>query len=207
MAQRIRHNVESNRPGNRIAGSRRMLWSMFELFSDGARRVIVHAQDEARALNHSHIGTEHLLLGVLAEDNGVGARVLEALGISLDDSRRKVVEIVGRGGSVPSGPAPFTPRAKTALTLSLRESMRLDSSYIGTGHVLLGLIAEGEGIAAQVLVTLGVDLRSARGAVVELYLATGSAESAVPPGNDNRLRAEIARLRALLRRHGIDPDG
>ena len=135
---------------------------MFEKFTDRARRVVVLAQEEARLLNHDYIGTEHLLLGLIHEGQGVAARALESLGISLEDVRRDVEEIIGRGQHELSGHIPFTPRAKKVLELSLREAQQLGHDYIGTEHILLGLIREGEGVAAQVLVKLGADLNRVR---------------------------------------------
>ena len=141
---------------------------MFERFTDGSRRVVVLAQDEARRLNHDYIGTEHILLGLIREGDGVAARTLESLGISLDAVRQQVEEIIGRGQQAPSGHIPFTPRAKKVLELSLRESLQLGHDYIGTEHILLGLIREGDGVAAQVLVKLGADLNRVRLQVVQL---------------------------------------
>ena len=134
------------------------LLTMFERFTDRARRVVVLAQEEARLLNHNYIGTEHILLGLIHEGEGVAAKALESLGISLEAVRSQVEEIIGQGGSSPSGHIPFTPRAKKVLELSLREALQLGHNYIGTEHILLGLIREGEGVAAQVLVKLGADL-------------------------------------------------
>ena len=131
---------------------------MFERFTDRARRVVVLAQEEARLLNHNYIGTEHILLGLIHEGEGVAAKALESLGISLEAVRAQVEEIIGHGGQAPSGHIPFTPRAKKVLELSLREALQLGHNYIGTEHILLGLIREGEGVAAQVLVKLGADL-------------------------------------------------
>jgi Holliday junction DNA helicase RuvB subunit len=141
---------------------------LFERFTDRARRVVVLAQEEARLLNHSYIGTEHILLGLIHEGEGVAAKGLEALGISLEAVRAQVEEIIGQGGSSPSGHIPFTPRAKKVLELSLREALQLGHNYIGTEHILLGLIREGEGVAAQVLVKLGADLGRVRQQVIQL---------------------------------------
>ena len=141
---------------------------MFEKFTDRARRVIVLAQEEARMLDHNYIGTEHLLLGLIHEGQGVAARALETLGVSLEAVRLNVEEIIGRGQEAPSGHIPFTPRAKKVLELSLRESQQVGHDYIGTEHILLGLIREGEGVAAQVLVKLGADLRRVRQQVLQL---------------------------------------
>jgi ATP-dependent Clp protease ATP-binding subunit ClpA len=139
---------------------------MFEKFTDRARRAVVRAQEEARLHNHDHIGTEHLLLGLIHEREGTAVRALESLEISLAAVRYQVEEMIGPGEHAPSGPIPFTPRAKKALELSLRESRRLRDGHIGTGHILLGLISEGEGAAAQVLVKLGADLDQVRTRVV-----------------------------------------
>ncbi|MBP6730078.1 MAG: ATP-dependent Clp protease ATP-binding subunit, partial [Microthrixaceae bacterium] len=141
---------------------------MFERFTDRARRVVVLAQEEARLLNHNYIGTEHILLGLIHEGEGVAAKALESLGISLEAVRQQVEEIIGQGGSSPSGHIPFTPRAKKVLELSLREALQLGHNYIGTEHILLGLIREGEGVAAQVLVKLGADLSRVRQQVIQL---------------------------------------
>ncbi|NYI69423.1 ATP-dependent Clp protease ATP-binding subunit [Spelaeicoccus albus] len=141
---------------------------MFERFTDRARRVVVLAQEEARMLNHNYIGTEHILLGLIHEGEGVAAKSLESLGISLDAVREQVQEIIGQGQQAPSGHIPFTPRAKKVLELSLREALQLGHNYIGTEHVLLGLIREGEGVAAQVLVKLGADLTRVRQQVIQL---------------------------------------
>ncbi|NBP53715.1 MAG: NDP-hexose 4-ketoreductase, partial [Actinobacteria bacterium] len=141
---------------------------MFERFTDRARRVVVLAQEEARLLNHSYIGTEHILLGLIHEGEGVAAKALESLSISLEAVRAQVEDIIGQGGSSPSGHIPFTPRAKKVLELSLREALQLGHNYIGTEHILLGLIREGEGVAAQVLVKLGADLGRVRQQVIQL---------------------------------------
>jgi ATP-dependent Clp protease ATP-binding subunit ClpC len=152
---------------------------MFERFTDRARHVVVLAQEEARLLNHSHIGTEHLLLGLLHESQGVAARALEALGISLESARTEVERMIGRGEGVPSGHIPFTPRAKKVLELSLREALNLDHNYIGTEHILLGLIREQEGVAAQALFKLGAREERVRQKVLELLRSAepGEAES------------------------------
>jgi ATP-dependent Clp protease ATP-binding subunit ClpA len=143
---------------------------MFERFTDRARRVVVLAQEEARMLNHNYIGTEHILLGLAREGDGVAARALESLGISLEAVRQDVERIIGRGKQAPSGHIPFTPRAKKVLELSLREAHQLGHNYIGTEHILLGLLREGEGVAAQVLVRLGADLNRVRQQVIELLV-------------------------------------
>ena len=141
---------------------------MFERFTDRARRVVVLAQEEARRLNHNCIGTEHILLGLIHEGEGVAAKALESLGISLQAVRAQVEEIIGRGQHAHPGHIPFTPRGKKVLELSLRESLQLGHTYIGTEHILLGLIREGDGVAAQVLVKLGADLNRVRQQVIEL---------------------------------------
>ncbi len=141
---------------------------MFERFTEKARRVVVYAQEEARMLNQNYIGTEHLLLGLIREEEGVAARAIKNLNISLDDVRLQIEEIIGRGTSTPSAHIPFTPRAKKVLELSLRESLQLGHNYIGTEHILLGLIREGEGIAARVMLNLGADLDKVRNQVIEL---------------------------------------
>ncbi|GAA3327117.1 ATP-dependent Clp protease ATP-binding subunit [Paeniglutamicibacter sulfureus] len=141
---------------------------MFERFTDRARRVVVLAQEEARMLNHNYIGTEHVLLGLIHEGEGVAAKALESLNISLGAVREQVQEIIGQGQQAPSGHIPFTPRAKKVLELSLREALQLGHNYIGTEHILLGLIREGEGVAAQVLVKLGADLSRVRQQVIQL---------------------------------------
>ena len=184
---------------------------MFERFTDRARRVVVLAQEEARLLNHNYIGTEHILLGLIHEGEGVAAKALESLGISLEAVRAQVEEIIGQGGSSPSGHIPFTPRAKKVLELSLREALQLGHNYIGTEHILLGLIREGEGVAAQVLVKLGADLSRVRQQVIQLLSGyagqkepstTGTAAEAQPTGSlvldqFGRNLAQLAREKKL----------
>ncbi len=165
---------------------------MFERFTDRARRVVVLAQEEARLLNHNYIGTEHILLGLIHEGEGVAAKALESLGISLEAVRSQVEEIIGQGGSSPSGHIPFTPRAKKVLELSLREALQLGHNYIGTEHILLGLIREGEGVAAQVLVKLGADLSRVRQQVIQLlsgYQGSGASGSGSPGGRGEKAGA------------------
>src|SRR6201984_1739824 len=142
--------------------------NLFERFTDRARRVLVLAQEEARLLNHNFIGTEHILLGLIHEGEGVAAKALESLGVSLEAVREKVEGLLGRGQQDPAGHIPFTPRAKKVLELSLREALQLGHNYIGTEHILLGLIREGDGVAAQVLVKLGADLNRVRQQVIQL---------------------------------------
>src|SRR6187431_3211290 len=155
---------------------------MFERFTDRARRVVVLAQEEARMLNHNYIGTEHILLGLIHEGEGVAAKALESLSISLDGVREQVQEIIGQGQQAPSGHIPFTPRAKKVLELSLREALQLGHNYIGTEHILLGLIREGEGVAAQVLVKLGADLSRVRQQVIQLISGYQGGKEGAPGG-------------------------
>ena len=198
---------------------------MFERFTDRARRVVVLAQEEARLLNHNYIGTEHILLGLIHEGEGVAAKALESLGISLEAVRSQVEEIIGQGGSSPSGHIPFTPRAKKVLELSLREALQLGHNYIGTEHILLGLIREGEGVAAQVLVKLGADLSRVRQQVIQLLsgysgpgggsAAAGSGDKASAGaggsgGNDNASGSLVLdqfgrNLTQVARESGLDP--
>ena len=159
---------------------------MFERFTDRARRVVVLAQEEARLLNHNYIGTEHILLGLVHDRTGVATQALESMGVSLEAVRAEVEEIIGPGGSPPGEHIPFTPRAKKVLEMSLREALQLGHDYIGTEHILLGLIREGEGVAAQVLAKLGVGLREVREQVVQLLTGVRGTEEepvdvTVPP--------------------------
>ena len=170
---------------------------MFERFTDRARRVVVLAQEEARMLKHNYVGTEHLLLGLIHEGQGVGAKALESLGIGLDMVRHEVEEVVGEGQEAPSGHIPFTPRAKTVLELSLREALELNHDYIGTEHILLGLIREGDGVAAQVLVMLGADQNRVRQQVIQL-LHGRSAEEAGSTRPAERELSLLPAVKALL---------
>ncbi|EEI64194.1 MULTISPECIES: ATP-dependent Clp protease ATP-binding subunit [Corynebacterium] len=157
---------------------------MFERFTDRARRVIVLAQEEARMLNHNYIGTEHILLGLIHEGEGVAAKALESMGISLEDVRKEVEELIGPGSQPPSGHIPFTPRAKKVLELSLREGLQMGHKYIGTEFLLLGLVREGEGVAARVLVKLGADLPRVRQTVIQLLSGyEGQQGGEAPEGN------------------------
>src|SRR5450755_454963 len=165
-------------PGRSVRGGD----EMFERFTDRARRVVVLAQEEARMLSHNYIGTEHILLGLIHEGEGVAAKALESLGISLEAVRAQVEEIIGHGGQAPSGHIPFTPRAKKVLELSLREALQLGHNYIGTEHILLGLIREGEGVAAQVLVKLGADLSRVRQQVIQLLSGYAGAKEGQAQG-------------------------
>src|SRR6266536_3717079 len=170
----LRQAGARRRPRHRDEGG-----EMFERFTDRARNVVVLAQDEARLLNHNYIGTEHILLGLIHEGEGVAAKALDLLGISLEAVRQQVEEIIGRGQQAPSGHIPFTPRAKKLLELSLREALQLGHNYIGTEHILLGMIREGEGVAAQVLQKLGADLNRVRQTVIQLLSGyTGGKEQA-----------------------------
>jgi ATP-dependent Clp protease ATP-binding subunit ClpC len=195
---------------------------MFERFTDRARRVVVLAQEEARRLNHNYVGTEHILLGLIHEGEGVAAKALESLGISLEAVRQQVEEIIGQGEQAPSGHIPLTPRVKKVLELSLREAKQLGHGYIGTEHILLGLIREGEGVAALVLVRLGADLNRVRQQVIQLlhgHQGTApEAEGARPPGRSgreertllaqllDRMTAVESRLSAIEQRVGTGPD-
>lgn len=186
---------------------------MFERFTDRARRAVVLAQEEARKLDHGYIGTEHLLLGLIREGEGVAARALESLGISLKTVREQVVARVGRGRRPPSGHIPFTERAKRVLELSLRESGQLGHRYIGTEHILLAIIREGNGVAAQVLTGLGADLDRVRQQVIELLqgrVGEGwprQGPGHVRPGDDVHawLEALDLRLTAVERWVGMQP--
>ncbi|MEY4366108.1 MAG: hypothetical protein RLZZ305_1452 [Actinomycetota bacterium] len=195
---------------------------MFERFTDRARRVVVLAQEEARLLNHSYIGTEHILLGLIHEGEGVAAKALDSLSISLESVRAQVEEIIGQGGSSPSGHIPFTPRAKKVLELSLREALQLGHNYIGTEHILLGLLREGEGVATQVLMKLGADLNKVRQQVIQLlsgYQGPGSkSEGTSSQGSGSSSKEEQGEkggsqildqfgrnLTQLARDNGLDP--
>ena len=165
---------------------------MFERFTDRARRVVVLAQEEARLLSHNFIGTEHVLLGMIHEGEGIAAQVLESAGISLEAARAKVAAIVGPGASSPSGHIPFTPRAKKVLEMALREAIQLGDNFIGTEHLLLGLLREGQGVAVDVLQNSGADLRRLREQVIDL--AGGQRTTlfeAEEPDRPGRLKPEI----------------
>ena len=207
---------------------------MFERFSEQARHALVLAQEEARALNHNYIGTEHVLLGLIREGDGVAAKVLSSLGISAAAVRAVVESLIGRGQSDPVGHIPFTPRAKTVLEFSLKESVGLGHNYIGTEHILLGLIREGEGVAAKALTKLGAELDKVRQQVIDILshrqrseeAVRGFLENAEQSGNwvqggrrryllaelaglldeNERLHEEVTRLREKLRRNNLDPD-
>jgi hypothetical protein len=163
---------------------------MFERFTDRARRVVVLAQEEARLLNHNYIGTEHILLGLIHEGEGVAYLALTELGISLDAVRAQVEAEIGQGSEAPGGHIPFTPRAKKVLELSLREALALGHNYIGTEHILLGLIREGEGVAAQVLVGLGASLDRVRQQVVQLLANAGASQAEQVAAGPSRIRQQ-----------------
>jgi ATP-dependent Clp protease ATP-binding subunit ClpA len=183
---------------------------MFERFTDRARNAVVLAQEEARRLQHNYIGTEHLLLGVLREPASVAGRALTRLGIGLDAARASVEEIIGRGGESPAGHIPFTPRAKKVLELSLREALQLGHNYIGTEHILLGLVREGEGVAAQILVKGGADLARVREAVMQELGRVGATTQAEPtrrtPAADEILTAaeEISGMAPMGSHHLLE---
>ena len=169
---------------------------MFERFTERARQVVVLAQDEARALRHNYIGTEHLLLGLLREEEGLAARVLEALDVSLEDVRHQVERIIGSGDEVATGQIPFTPRGKKVLELALREALGLGHNYIGTEHILLGLVREGEGVGMRILLDLAVDEDQIRNEVIRAIAgpAGGRPQPVTPLAPD--LQAEVERVRA-----------
>jgi ATP-dependent Clp protease ATP-binding subunit ClpC len=182
-----------------MAAGEGALVEVFERYTDRARRAVVLAQEEARMLNHNYIGTEHILLGLIHEGEGVAAKALESLGISLEAVRQQVQDIIGRGQQAPSGHIAFTPRANEVLELASQEGLQLGHNYIGTEHILLGLIREGEGVAAQVLVKLGADLNRVRQQVIQLlhghHGPEPAGEGTEPAGGGARLgRRERARL-------------
>jgi ATP-dependent Clp protease ATP-binding subunit ClpA len=198
---------------------------MLERYTDRARRAVVLTQEEARLLNHNYIGTEHILLGLIHEGEGIAAKALESLGISLEAVRQQVEEISGQDQRAPSGQPPFTPRAEKVLKLALREALQLGHNYIGTEHILLGLIREGEGVAVQVLVRLGADLNRIRQQVIYLLHGyqdkeqTGSgtlaaARAVLAGGGKRKLLSQLvdrfdsmeSRLSALEHRVGTGPD-
>jgi ATP-dependent Clp protease ATP-binding subunit ClpC len=169
---------------------------VFERFTERARQVVVLAQDEARVLKHNYIGTEHLLLGLLREEEGLAARVLESMDVTLEEVRSQVARIIGPGDEPASGQIPFTPRAKKVLEYSLREARSLSSNYIGTEHILLGIARENEGVAARILLDFGVDAEKIRGETVRLLggralhprrLPTPSAPLPALPASERRV--------------------
>ena len=172
---------------------------MFERFTDRSRRVVVLAQEEARMLNHEYVGTEHILLGLIREDGGVAAQALGSLGITEEAARRQVEEIVGRGQTGPaSGHLPFTPRGKKVLQLSLREAIALGHGYVGTEHILLGLIREDEGVATRVLNGLGADPSTIRQQVIRLVSARQIHEEPRTGRTGGRKRKQLSGLRDQL---------
>jgi hypothetical protein len=192
---------------------------MFERFTERARNAVRLAQEEARRLGHASVGPEHLLLGLLGEPEGIGAKALVALGAFPDGLRAEVEEMVGRGEGAPTGHVPFTPRAKKVLELSLREALQLGHNYIGTEHILLGLIREEQGVAARVLAGRGVELPAVRQEVVRQLLLGPGDQVVTRPSKEGviadiealyeeiiRLTREVHRLTELLREHGIEPD-
>ena len=190
---------------------------MFERFTDRARRVVVLAQDEAKMLNHNYIGTEHILLGLIHEGEGVAAKALAQMGISLEAVRAQVEEVIGHGQTQPTGHIPFTPRAKKVLELSLREALQMNHSYIGTEHILLGLIREGEGVAADTLIKLGADLNRVRNTVLQLLsgyqgttegqpITSGAPEMGESPRGTNTVLDQFGRnLTQAARENRLDP--
>ncbi len=179
---------------------------MFERFTDRARNTVVLAQEEARRLNHAYIGTEHVLLGLLAEHDGIAARALRSLGIGLEAVRADVEKMIGRGAEVPAGHIPFTPRAKKVLELSLREALQLGHNYIGTEHILLGLVREGEGVAATVLVERGAALPRVREAV-SAQLGWQGADRPMPLERPHRTPAADHAIAAAEQLAGRAPVG
>jgi ATP-dependent Clp protease ATP-binding subunit ClpC len=171
---------------------------VFERFTDRSRRVVVLAQEEAKLLNHDYIGTEHILLGLIREGQGVAAAALDSLGVSGESVRQRVQEIIGAGDAAPTGPIPFTPRAKKVLELALREAQKLGHTYIGTEHLLLGLIREGEGVAAQVLEELGADLNRVRQEVIQLVAGGVELEATAAPAPDPEAMPLCPRCRRSL---------
>src|SRR5450631_3802875 len=171
---------------------------MFERFTDRARRVVVLAQEEARMLNHNYIGTEHILLGLIHEGEGVAAKALESLGVSLEAVREKVEETIGLAGTAPTGSPPFTPRAKKVLELSLREALQLGHSYIGTEHMLLGLVREGEGVAATVLNDLGADMARVRTQVIQMMSGQAGKEAGPSSSPSSKSDSEASGGSAVL---------
>ncbi|MDF5755837.1 Clp protease N-terminal domain-containing protein, partial [Spongiactinospora sp. TRM90649] len=182
---------------------------MFERFTDRARRIVVLAHEEAKALNHNSIGTEHFLLGLIREGEGIAAKSLESLGVGFDAAHRQIEELIGRGPSEPTGHIPFTPRAKKVLELSLREALQLGHDYIGTEHLLLGIVREGEGTAVRVLVRLGAEPEAVRKRVVQSLHAgpdpDGGRTEEVTPANSPVLDQFGRNLTQAAREGKLDP--
>jgi ATP-dependent Clp protease ATP-binding subunit ClpA len=168
---------------------------VFERFTERARQVVVLAQDEARALTHNYIGTEHLLLGLLREEEGLAARVLESLAVTVEEVRAQVALIIGTGDELAYGQIPFTPRAKRVLELALREALSLGHNYIGTEHILLGLVREGGGVGMRILLDLDADEDKIRNEIVRMIAGPASGIPPVAPLAAD-LREEIERVRA-----------
>ena len=154
---------------------------MFERFTERARQVVVFAQSEAQALKHNYLGTEHLLLGLLREEEGLAARVLESFDVTVEEVRAQVARIIGQGEEAAAGQIPFTPRAKRVLELALREAVDMNHNYIGTEHVLLGLVREGEGVAVQILADLGADAEALRSEVIRTLSGAEARRKREPP--------------------------
>ena len=171
---------------------------MFERFTERARQVVVLAQDEARALKHNYIGTEHILLGLLREEEGLAARVLEQLDITVEEVRAQVARIVGQGDEVTTGQIPFTPRAKKVLELALREALSLGHNYIGTEHILLGLVRENEGVAARILLDFDADAEKIRNEIIRMLSGPGRRQS----GSGTPAAGEKAKSSKLLDQFG-----
>src|SRR6266511_504052 len=172
----VRYDCPTSTAGGRLGRRRRRrkeAWGLFERFTERARQVVVLAQDEARALKHNYIGTEHLLLGLLREEEGLAARVLESLDITVEEVRAQVARIVGQGDEVTTGQIPFTPRAKKVLELALREALSLGHNYIGTEHILLGLVRENEGVAARILLDFDADADKIRNEIIRMLSGPG----------------------------------
>ena len=165
--------LESHRQYGQVAHERGGSEHVFERFTERARQVVVLAQDEARALKHNYIGTEHILLGLLREEEGLAARVLESLDITVEEVRAQVARIVGQGDEVTTGQIPFTPRAKKVLELALREALSLGHNYIGTEHILLGLVRENEGVAARILLDFDADAEKIRNEIIRMLSGPG----------------------------------
>jgi hypothetical protein len=169
---------------------------VFERFTDRARQVVVLAQDEARALKHNYIGTEHILLGLLREEEGLAARILESLDITVEEVRAQVARIVGQGDEVTTGQIPFTPRAKKVLELALREALSLGHNYIDTEHILLGLVRENEGVAARILLDFAADAEKIRNEIIRMLSGPGrrQTDEGFPPGKDSGIELRLRRV-------------
>jgi ATP-dependent Clp protease ATP-binding subunit ClpA len=184
---------------------------MFERFTERARQVVVLAQDESRLLKHNYIGTEHILLGLLREEEGLAAHVLQSFDITVEEVRAQVARVIGEGDEVTTGQIPFTPRAKKVLELALREALSLGHNYIGTEHILLGVARENSGVAARILLDFGVDAEKIRNETARLLSAPGREQpggiTASDPYSWGPEEAERARARAEARIFAHDPSG